>query len=92
MFLVGNYIRARLGRAEIGDKYISTYRGIAGMYIHVFSRAEIVQLLRECGFIVQEIIALNSRRNGPLKQRWFRDLRANGFLIRAGVSQTEPHQ
>jgi len=90
MFLVGNFIRSRLGRAEIGDKYLSTYRGIAGMYIHVFSRAEIIRLLSECGFAVQEIIALNSRRNGPLQSRWFRDLRANGFLIRAGVRETEP--
>ena len=69
---------------------ISTYRGIARMYIHVFSRAEIIRELSECGFVVQEIIALNSRRNGPLKQRWFHVLRANGFLIRAGVGPTEP--
>jgi SAM-dependent methyltransferase len=92
MFLLSNFIRSRLGRAEIGDKYLSAYRGIARMYIHVFSRAEIIQLLSECGFVVQEIVALNSRRNGPLQARWFRDLRANGFLIRAGVGPTEPHK
>jgi SAM-dependent methyltransferase len=87
-FLLSNFIRARLGRAEIGDKHLSTYRGLSGMYIHVFSRAEILRLLAESGLVVQEIIALNSRRNGPLQSGWFRDLRANGFLIRAGVGQT----
>ncbi len=92
MFLAGNYIRTRLGRAEIGDKYISFYRGIVRMYIHVFSRAEIVRLLEECGYIVEELIALNSRRNGPLETRWFRDLRANGFLIRASVNPKEPYK
>ncbi len=83
MFLVSNFFKSRLGQAEPGDKFLSHYRGIKGMYVHVFTEKEITALLEEAGFTVREILPLNRRRNGILKGDLFRSLRANGYLIRA---------
>ena len=82
-FLAGNFFRSRLGNAEPGDKILDNYRGIRGMYIHVFSEAEITKLLKEAGFDVLELHPLNRRRTGPLRGKFLRWIRANGFLIRA---------
>ena len=83
VFLLTNLVKSYLGRAELGDKILSHYRGIRGMYIHVFRKAEIVALLRQAGFSVTEVLALNRRRNGALKSGFLGGVRANGFLILA---------
>ncbi|MBN1846868.1 MAG: methyltransferase domain-containing protein [Sedimentisphaerales bacterium] len=83
IFLLKNAIWHRLGRGERGDKILPRYRGIRDMFIHVFSRREITDLLTESGFAVRRIIPLNRRRNGPLGPGRWSDLRANGFLLLA---------
>ncbi len=82
-FLIRNYLACLTDRAEPGDKYLSTYRGIKKMYIHVFTSDSIRQLLTESGFELTEIIYLNRKRNAPLKSNLCPELRANGFLIKA---------
>lgn len=82
-FLLSNFLRSHLGRAEPGDKILAHYRGIKGMYLHVFSESEIVDLLGGAGFDVLEVLPLNNRRNGSLAVPLLRSIRANGFLIRA---------
>ena len=78
-----NLVSSHLGKAERGDKILDNYRGIPGMYIHVFCEAEITGLLEEAGFDILEVQQLNRRRTGPLRGKFLRWIRANGFLIRA---------
>lgn len=87
VFLLSNFIKSMLGLVERGDKFLSNYRGIKGMYVHVFTETEITGLLSEAGFTVSEILALNNRRDGQLKSGFLRSIRANGFLILAGVRE-----
>ena len=82
VFLLGNFIKSRFGKVEPGDKFLSNYRGIKNMYIHIFTETEIVSLLARAGFEVIEVLALNRRRNGLLKSNRLRGLRANGFILR----------
>lgn len=88
MFLLSNFIKSRLGLTEPGDKFLSNYRGIKGMYVHVFTENEITELLGEAGFSVREVLALNRCRDGQLKSGFLRSIQANGFLIRAGIRDT----
>ncbi len=81
-FLRRNRREARLGNEEPGDKYMENYRGIENMYLHVFTEDEICKLLNFCGFKVLDVIALNRKRNGPLKNNFMRSVRSNGFLVR----------
>ena len=86
-FLLSNFIRSRWGSAEPGDKFLSFYRGVKGMYIHVFTEGEITGLLEEAGFAVREVLALNRKRNDRLRGDFLRGIRANGFLVHARVEK-----
>lgn len=90
MFLLTNFVQARLGQAERGDKFLRSYRGIRKMYLHIFTEGEVRDLLAEAGFEILEVVALDRRRRGPL-QGWLgragRRVLANGFIIRAGKSE-----
>ena len=88
VFLLTNYIQTRLGLAEPGDKFISHYRGIRNMYLHLFTEQEITALLQQAGFTLHQVLPLNRRRTAPLKPTRLRSLRANGFLILAQKSMT----
>jgi len=82
-FLVTNLWQTWRGRAELGDKILWYYRGIRNMYVHVFSRRELRDLLSSAGFVVRQIVPLNRRRSGPLRLPWAAGLRANGFIVLA---------
>lgn len=82
-YLLSNALAVSIGRGEWGDKYISRYRGIRDMYVHVFSRREMFGLLRAAGFEVIECVDLSQSRSGPLRRRWARGLFANGFVLLA---------
>lgn len=82
-FLLTNLIKRRLGRAEPGDKFLTHYRGIRGMYIHVFTQSEITSLLECAGFDILDVLPLNRRRTGTLRFGRGASLLANGFIIRA---------
>lgn len=70
-------------RRPTGDKWLS-YRGIPGMYLHVFTRRELGRLLVDAGFRVRELLPLGDERCGPLPWRfWLPRLRANGYLALA---------
>jgi len=83
-------VRAALGRGEWGDKVLASYRGIRKMFIHVFSRCEIVELLSTAGLEVIEVVHLNRRRDGRLRGRLAASWRANGFVVRARRPSDEP--
>jgi SAM-dependent methyltransferase len=88
-YLISNALRVLIGRGEWGDKYISRYRGIRDMYVHVFSRREIFSLLHEACFEVIDCVDLNQSRSGPLRRDWARGVFANGFVLLAR-SATDP--
>ncbi len=66
---------------DIGDKFFD-YRGIPGMFLHVFRRRVLVRALSAAGFTLREIVPLDPRRTGKLPASWcFGDLRANGWIM-----------
>lgn len=81
--LIGNFWQTYRGRAEWGDKILWYYRGIRDMYVHVFSRRELRELLAEAGWEVVELVPLNGRRSGRLRVPVAVDIRANGFIVLA---------
>lgn len=83
-FLITNALRTLAGRSQLGDKYL-TYHRRWTMYLHAFRRREIIGLLRQAGFKVLVVHALNPRRNGFLPRRPWRCLRANGYILRTTV-------
>lgn len=83
MFMLSNLLRRIFGKDELGDKYMSHYRSISKMYIHVFRINEIRKLLTEAGYEVLTLLPLNGRRTGPLGMPRLAPILANGFLIRA---------
>lgn len=85
-WLAGHLLRCLLGReAERGDKLFD-YRQIPSVFLHTFTRRELVAALRAGGFRIREIIPLSATRHRPLARRWFfGGLRANGWIV---VSET----
>jgi SAM-dependent methyltransferase len=80
--LATNYLRAKtVGDVEPGDRYFH-YRGVHNMFLHVFTRRELVQSLRRAGFHIREIIPLDARRKRQLHlPRLFSSLRASGWIV-----------
>jgi SAM-dependent methyltransferase len=65
---------------ERGDKFFP-YRGIREMFLHLFTRAEFTAELRAAGFVVDELIPLDTARRHRLARSWFfGGLRANGWI------------
>jgi len=66
---------------EPGDKFFD-YRGIPNMFLHVFTRHELMADLKAAGFRVVECIALDTRRRHALRRPWLLGrLRANGWIV-----------
>lgn len=66
---------------ERGDKYFP-YRGIPRMFLHVFTRGELVAALRSAGFKIKEIIPLDAPRQRRLRcPRLLGRIRANGWVV-----------
>jgi SAM-dependent methyltransferase len=80
-WLVGHLPAAVFGRRlELGDKYFY-YRAVPQMFLHTFTRGELVQALVEAGFRIKELIPLDTDRQRPLGCPWFFGrLRANGWI------------
>jgi SAM-dependent methyltransferase len=83
VFLLKNTVRTLMGWDEWGDKHIPWYRGIPNMYIHVFTRAQLRELLTASGFEIVEWVSLNECRNGPARPAFGCGLWANGFIVLA---------
>ncbi len=88
--LVANLWQTYRGQAEWGDKILWYYRGIRDMYVHVFSRRELNDLLVEAGWDVVDIVSLNGRRSGPLRLPLATSFRANGFIALARRRPSAP--
>jgi len=68
-------------RLELGDKFFY-YRAIPQMFLHTFTRRELVRALGRAGFRIRELIPLNTDRQQPLARPWFFGrVRANGWIV-----------
>jgi len=65
---------------ELGDKYFH-YRGIPRMFLHTFTRGELLRALGRAGFRIEELIPLDVSRQRRLARSWFLGrFRANGWI------------
>ena len=81
-WLLANLARSLVDRQiERGDKYFP-YRGVNNMFLHVFTRGELLRLVRSAGFGVKAMIPLSPTRVRGLCCPWFfSSLRANGWIV-----------
>jgi ubiquinone/menaquinone biosynthesis C-methylase UbiE len=67
-----------------GDYAMPAHQGIGSLTMHLFTRREIVQLLRSVGFDIVEVCQLSLRADGRLRAPWWLGgLRSYGYLIAA---------
>jgi SAM-dependent methyltransferase len=80
-WLVANLLRSPWRRdVEAGDKFFD-YHGVPNMFLHVFTRSELLSDLRHAGFRVEHLIPLSIERRGTLRWPWlFGRLRAGGWI------------
>ena len=81
-WLLRNALDAIRGRAGLGDRMMSRYRGELDLYLHLFTRREAVGLVRDAGLELIRVMALNESRSGEVTGLRA-SVRANGFLFAA---------
>lgn len=76
---------------EFGDRSYA-YRGLPAMFLHIYSRTELLSDLRYAGFNRIRCRALNHTSDALLcKNRWFDNWRAGGYLAIAQIgSRSSP--
>ena len=73
---------AWLGRGASGDYEMPAHQGVGSLTLHLFTRHEVVRLLRSAGFAIVDVRALSV--DGVLRAPWwFGRLRSYGYLIAA---------
>ncbi len=83
-WLLGDTLRGLIGRGEPGNKVMPAHQGQLGLTLHVFTRREVLRLVRSAGFEVLELRPLSLRPDGRLAAPWwFGWLRAYGYLLAA---------
>jgi ubiquinone/menaquinone biosynthesis C-methylase UbiE len=81
--LLKDVIDSWLGRADAGD-YQTIAPGFGTMTMHLFTRGEVVRLLRSAGFEIVEVRSISHRPDGWLACPWWLGrLRSYGYLIAA---------
>ncbi|WP_435022236.1 methyltransferase domain-containing protein [Tundrisphaera sp. TA3] len=66
---------------EAGDRRM-TYRGVAGMGVHLFTWKELAGDLGAAGFRIDEVLPIDAVHARPIRwPRLLRDLRAGGWLV-----------
>ncbi len=80
-WLVTTRLRSWFGRDwEYGDRVYS-YRGLPSMFLHIYSRAELVADLRSAGFRTWTILPINATASELLAPHtWPTNVRAGGFF------------
>jgi ubiquinone/menaquinone biosynthesis C-methylase UbiE len=74
----------RLIRSQSAGDTFRDYRGIPGMFHHLFTRRELLRLLRQAGFTAVEVVPLLDDGHGGLDtQRRGSSLRTLGWIVRA---------
>lgn len=82
--LFNDLLASCLGRGVAGDYEMPPHDGVGRLTMHLFTRREIVRLLRTVGFEIAEVRPLSLRADGRLAcPWWFGRLRSYGYLIAA---------
>jgi len=82
--LLKEMLRSALGRGATGDYEMPPHQGVGRLTMHLFTRREIVRLLRSAGFEIVEVRPLSLRADGRLPCAWwFGRLRSYGYMIAA---------
>jgi SAM-dependent methyltransferase len=81
-WLLKNLLRSAVQRdVEAGDKYFA-YHGVPNMFLHVFTRSELLRDLRTAGFAVERVIPLSIERRRALRMPWLLGrVRAGGWIV-----------
>jgi SAM-dependent methyltransferase len=83
-WLLRDLWRSLLGDPDAGDRVMPVHQGLAGLRLHLFSRREVIGLVRTAGFRITEVRALSLRPDAQLRHAWwFRWLRSYGYLVAA---------
>jgi SAM-dependent methyltransferase len=82
-WLLRDWLRSWWG-VPPGDRIMPVHQGIAGLTLHLFTRREVVRLLRTAGYEILEVRPVSLRPDGRLPfPSWFGWLRAYGYLLAA---------
>jgi SAM-dependent methyltransferase len=82
-WLLRDTLRALFTGAPAGDRAMPTHHG-SGLTLHLFTRGEIVSLLKGAGFRVRTVRPLSLAADGRVRWAWwFGRLRTYGYLIAA---------
>lgn len=83
-WLVRDLIRRAFGKKDAGDTY-RDYRGIPGMFHHLFTRGEVMRLIRRGGFESVEVVEMSNDFSGGVGggggSRW--PWRVAGWIVLA---------
>ena len=78
---MGQALKWLAGRPDVGDRRM-TYRGIAGMEVHLFTWRELAKDLRSTGFRIDEVLPIDAVRARPILAPWLaHGLRAGGWIV-----------
>jgi SAM-dependent methyltransferase len=81
-WLIKDCLRSLIGNPSAGDFLMPAHLGLTGLTLHLFTRREIICLLRGIGFRVLEVAPVSLRPDGKLPwPRCFGWLRAYGYLL-----------
>ena len=59
-----------------------TYRGMAGMRVHLYRCSELKGELRDAGFRIDEVLPLDQVSAAPIAAPWFaHGFRAGGWIV-----------
>ena len=80
-WLISTWIRSRLdSNIEMGDR-VYAYRGLPTMFLHIYSRSELLADLSNAGFSIVDMLAINRTGDQILQPRLpFQQLRAGGYF------------
>lgn len=86
-WLVTTTVRSWIdAQCEPGDR-VYVYRGLPSMFLHIYSRKELLADLRQAGFRALQIMPINRKGDRIIEQqRFWTDFRAGGFFAIARAS------
>ena len=82
--LMDNWRKTLMRQGKTGDFVMPAQQGIGALTMHLFTRTEILRLLRGVGFEIREVMPLSLQADGRLRCPWWLPgVRSYGYLIAA---------
>lgn len=86
-WLLGELGRTLKGKTDLGDRRM-TYRGVAGMEVHLYRWGELRRDLRSAGFRIDEVLPIDAVSARPIGMPWLLPgVRAGGWIVFASRPQ-----